>query len=48
LLAKLRAKQFDVFGPRPTRLSKCRKALLVLRTWWGTLAGAAVPAYGTS
>ncbi len=48
LLAKLRAKGFDVFGPTPTRLSKVRKLMLVARTWWGSAWGLTVPAYGVS
>jgi 15-cis-phytoene synthase len=47
LLAKLRAKQFNVFGAGTTRLSKGHKLLLVFRTWCGALSGGAAPAYGT-
>ena len=32
LLRKLERRQFDVFGPKPTRLNKGQKILLVLRT----------------
>ncbi len=46
LLAKLRAKGFNVFGTDTTRVSKSRKLLLVLRTWCAALTGLAAPAYG--
>lgn len=46
LLRKLERRQFNVFGPRPTRLSKGQKALLVLRTWCRTSLGGMVPNYG--
>ena len=47
LLRKLEAKNFDVFGPQPTRLSKGQKLLLVLRVWYRFLSGALAPNYGT-
>jgi phytoene synthase len=47
LLRKLEARQFDVFGPRPTRLSKGQKLLLILRSWYCTFSGALTPDYGT-
>ena len=47
LLGKLERKQFDVFGPRPTRLSKGQKILLVLRTGLRLASGAMSPNYGT-
>jgi phytoene synthase len=47
LLRKLEARQFDVFGPRPTRLSKVQKLLLILRSWSCTFSGALAPNYGT-
>ena len=34
LLRKLEKQQFDVFGPRPTKLSKAQKLLLIGRTWF--------------
>ncbi len=46
LLRKLERQQFNVFGPRPTRLNKGQKMLLVLRTWCRFLSGASSPAYG--
>jgi phytoene synthase len=46
LLRKLEARDFDVFGPRPTRLSQGQKLLLVLRAWWRFAFGALSPAYG--
>jgi phytoene synthase len=47
LLRKLEQQQFNVFGPRPTRLSKGQKFLLILRTWYRTFSGALAPNYGT-
>ena len=46
LLRKLEARQFDVFGPQPTRLSKLQKLLLILRTWVRQSCGALTPNYG--
>lgn len=48
LLKKLEARRFDVFGPKPTRLSKGHKLLLIFRTWYSVASGAMVPDYGTS
>jgi phytoene synthase len=47
LLRKLERRQFNVFGPEPTRLSKGQKLLLILRAWCRLLSGAAAPNYGT-
>lgn len=47
LLEKLEARQFDVFGPQLTRLSKGQKMLLVLRTWYRVFSGTMAPNYGT-
>lgn len=47
LLRKLESKQFDVFGPNPTRISKPQKLFLILRTWLRSLAGIVQPNYGT-
>jgi phytoene synthase len=47
LLCKLEARRFDVFGPRPTRLSKGQKLLLIFRTWCRQSVGALTPNYGT-
>jgi len=46
LLRKLEAKRFDVFGPRPTRLSKSQKLALIFRAWVRFAAGIRSPAYG--
>ncbi len=46
LLRKLERQQFNVFGPRLTRLNKGQKLLLVLRTWCRLVSGATSPAYG--
>lgn len=47
LLRKLESRNFNVFGPRPTRLSKPHKLFLILRTWLRSLAGIVQPNYGT-
>ena len=46
LLNKLAAQKFNVFGPRPTRLNKGQKLLLILRAWWRLASGAMSPNYG--
>ena len=47
LLRKLELRQFEVFGPHLTRLSKSQKMLLICRTWYRLLSGKIVPNYGT-
>jgi phytoene synthase len=47
LLDKLERQRFNVFGPRPTRLGTGQKLLLIGRTWYRALSGAALPNYGT-
>ena len=47
LLRKLERRQFDVFGPKPTRLNKGQKLLLILRTGLRLASGALTPNYGT-
>jgi phytoene synthase len=47
LLRKLERRQFNVFGPEPTRLNKGQKILLILRTWSRFASGAMSPNYGT-
>jgi phytoene synthase len=46
LLRKLEGQQFNVFGLRPTRLSKLQKLLLIGRTWYRISTGAMLPNYG--
>jgi phytoene synthase len=46
LLRKLERRRFDVFGPRPTRLGKTQKLLLIARAWCRTRSGTLVPNYG--
>jgi phytoene synthase len=48
LLRKLEAKQFNVFGPTPTRLSRPHKLLLIGRAWFRLVSGGSVPNYGTT
>ncbi len=47
LLRKLEARQFNVLGPQPTRLSKAQKLLLIARTWFRQSCGALAPNYGS-
>jgi phytoene synthase len=47
LLNKLEKRRFNVFGPKPTRLNKGQKLLLVLRAWYRFASGAMSPSYGT-
>ena len=46
LLQKLERRRFDVFGPKPTRLNKGQKCLLILRTMCRFISGAMSPNYG--
>lgn len=46
LLEKLAAREFNVFGPEPARVSKGQKILLILRTWLRLASGNVVPNYG--
>jgi phytoene synthase len=46
LLRKLERQRFNVFGPKPTRLSKGQKIFLILKTWFRFVSGVASPAYG--
>jgi phytoene synthase len=48
LLRKLERRRFDVFGPKPTRLSKGQKLLLILRAWWRFASGGMSPSYGAA
>jgi phytoene synthase len=47
LLRKIEQQRFDVFGPRPTRLGKLHKILLIARTWYRASSGSLSPSYGT-
>jgi phytoene synthase len=47
LLRKLERRQFDVFGPKPTRLNKGQKILLILLAGLRAASGAMTPNYGT-
>ena len=46
LLRKLERQRFQVFGPKPTRLNKGQKALLILRSWCRFAFGIMAPNYG--
>jgi len=48
LLRKLEAKQFNVFGSRPTRLSKLHKLALIARSWLRFAVGATSSNYGSA
>ncbi len=47
LLGQLERRQFNIFGPEPTRLSKGRKILLIFQIWLRFASGATSPNYGT-
>ena len=46
LLRELERHRFDVFGPKPPRLGKGQKLILILRAWWRFALGRTAPAYG--
>jgi len=46
LLRKLERGRFQVFGPRPTKIGKGQKTLLIFRTWYRLVMGVAQPNYG--
>jgi phytoene synthase len=46
LLQKLEQQQFNVFGPKPTRLNKAQKALLIFGAWLRLAFGTVTPNYG--
>jgi phytoene synthase len=46
LLQKLERGKFDVFGPRPLKLSKPHKLALIFRSWLHFAVGAHSPGYG--
>ena len=48
LLNELERRRYDVFGPRPARLSRAEKILLTMRTWLRINSGGATPNYGTT
>ncbi len=47
LLQKLERGKFDVFGPKPPKLSKPHKLALIFHSWLRFAIGAATPNYGT-
>jgi phytoene synthase len=47
LLRKLERHQFNVFGPKPTKLNKWQKILLILRAFVRAASGVVTPSYGT-
>ena len=46
LLGKLEAKQFNIFGPEPTRLNKLQKLAIIFRSWLRFAVGATASNYG--
>ncbi|MBI3877039.1 MAG: hypothetical protein HY300_13970, partial [Verrucomicrobia bacterium] len=46
LLRKLESQEFNVFGLRPTRLSRLQKLVLIGRTWYRISTGGMLPNYG--
>ncbi len=46
LLNKLEGQRFNVFGPKPTRLNRGQKLLLIFRAWYRFASGAVSPSYG--
>jgi len=48
LLGELERRRYNVFGPSPARLSRARKIVLILRTWFRLNLSAASPNYGTT
>jgi phytoene synthase len=48
LLQKLEANNFNVFGPRPLKLSRPHKLALIFRSWLRFSLGSTAPNYGTS
>jgi phytoene synthase len=46
LLRKLERQRFEVFGPKPTRLTRGQKVMLVLRAWGRFFCGVGAPGYG--
>jgi 15-cis-phytoene synthase len=48
LLQKLERKKFDVFGPRPLKLSRPRKLALIFCSWLRFTLGSTSPSYGTA
>jgi len=47
LLRKLERGRFDVFGPRPLKLSKPQKLALIFRSWLRHATGSTAPNYGS-
>lgn len=48
LLQKLEQAGFNVFGEKPAHLHKCRKLMLICRTWLRLVSGGMAPNYGIS
>jgi phytoene synthase len=48
LLQKLERGSFDVFGPRPLKLSRPQKLALIFGSWFRFMIGSTAPVYGQS
>lgn len=48
LFKKLEARNFNVFGPELTRLSKPQKIFLIFKTWFRFVSGNGTPSYGSA
>jgi phytoene synthase len=46
LLKKIEQAEFDVLGPKLTRLTRGQKVALIVRTWFRLFSGASAPNYG--
>jgi phytoene synthase len=46
LLRKLERARFDVMGPKPPRLTRGQKLLLIFRSWYRFMSGTMTPNYG--
>ena len=46
LLRKLERARFDVLGPKPPRLTRGQKLLLIFRSWYRFMSGTMTPNYG--
>ena len=46
LLKKLERRKFDIFGPKPLKLSKPEKLALIFRSWFGFATGSQSSNYG--
>jgi phytoene synthase len=48
LLLKLERRQFNVFGPKPVKIHRAQKLLLIFQSWLRFVSGSKMANYGTS